>query len=170
MDARLSRNGADVDISLRLPFHIVNMIGAQLVDEASVLGSTMNELRSAGNVDAKDAAGSEDSLLSGGDQMIQAGMSLVAGDAEYNASQDTVAVRLVATSDPTVFRAFFCVNVGNMSSGGNVSGIYPDYGDTETMAFADTVREGDFDKFPNVMNIYRMINGSYLQNVSEEGT
>ena len=126
MDARLSRNGADVDISLRLPFHIVNMIGAQLVDEASVLGSTMNELRSAGNVDAKDAAGSEDSLLSGGDQMIQAGMSLVAGDAEYNASQDTVAVRLVATSDPTVFRAFFCVNVGNMSSGGNVSGFYHD--------------------------------------------
>ena len=171
VEALFSRDGSSVDQTQALPFRIVNMIGAQPAEEAAVLKDTLGGIQSSLGMDATQAPGAGESLMGTSDKLIQAGMELVAGDASYDSSQDTFAVRLTATSDPTVFRAFFCLNVGNMSSGGNESGIYPSYTDMEDMAFAqaDVSSGNDLDVMPNAMNIYRMLTGSYLDSVLEEG-
>ena len=62
IDMSLSRNGTDVDMKLRLPFRIVNMIGAQKLEETSVLGDAIEDIQKAGDVDANSASGAGASL------------------------------------------------------------------------------------------------------------
>lgn len=161
MEVVLSKDGTANDRTLAIPYRIVNMIGAQKVEESKVLPETMGEIGTNLNVDASGG-------MSTGNALVQAGMKLIAGDSKYDSSQDTFAVRLFATSDPTVFRAFFCLNVGNMGSGGNVTGVYPDYTNKEDMAFVDTSGKSDLDWAPSVVNVAKMVKGTYMDSVDKD--
>ena len=163
VNAELLPDGSNVSRSIALPFHIVNMIGAEKAEESKVLENTANDIKGSLNTNAD---------MSNSDFLMGLGMSLLAQKgANYDSSQDTFAVRLYATSDPTVFRAFFCLNVGNMSSGGNVSGVYPNYTNSEEMGFAQTgsaTEMGDLDVMPNLFNIIDMAKGNYMKNTQKE--
>lgn len=159
----LSRDGKQTDLTITLPFRVVNMIGASQAEEASILGSTLDEIKRGLSVNGE--------IQNVDDKMLQTGMKLLAGDAKYDSSQDSFAVRLFATSDPMVFRAFFCLNVGNMGSDENVSGVYPNYENTEDMAFAQTAsasQKGDEGLFPSAMDIYKIAKGQYKGELIDE--
>ena len=76
-------------------------------------------------------------------------------------------------SDLTVFRTLFCVSGGNMSSDDNVTGVYPEYGNTEDMAFvngySNAAETQDLDSLSNPLNVYKMLKGTYMDGVKEKG-
>lgn len=104
----------------------------------------------------------------GADLLVGAGMKLLSKDANYDPekNRDTFGVFVYATSDPLVFRALFCFSGGNMGSGKNVTGIYPNYSNMDDMTFVSTdgsvvKKEGsDQGLLPNPMNVYDMVTGT----------
>lgn len=168
VSAELSKDGASVYKTISLPFQIVNMIGTSEVENAFILTDTMDNILSSMTVDAN---GSES--FQGSDQLIMAGIASMAGKSKYDASQAPVAVRVFATSDPTVFRAFFCLNVGNMETGHNVSGVYPNYTDAEDPAFyqVDSAgKPGDFDFMSSAIDVYHILKGNFRESAESDGT
>lgn len=162
----LSKDGTTVDTLMNLPFQVVNMIGVPNVADSDAIFDTIDDIEDNVSVDAGNS-----SALTGGDALIQGGLELLAGDAEYDSSQDSFAVRLFATNDPTVFRAFFCANAGNMGSDENATGVYPQYTDAENAAFLDTdsaAKPGDADLLPNPINIYKMAKGTFMDSMTED--
>ena len=162
LETVLRRDGA-VSGTLALPFKVVNMIGVEQAEDSQTLQDNLDDIQD--NLTASMG----DMQMDGVDALILAGMSAVAGDTKYDASQETFAVRLTATSDPTVFRAFFCLNAGNMENDENVTGVYPDYTDAENMVFAEAgTIEGDKDLLPSAMDIYKVAKGEYGKGVAED--
>ena len=165
LQAMLSKDGTTANATVPLPFKVINMIGVQEAENAGVLGETQNEIKDGLNADMGN--------LSGIDGMVQAGLKNLAGESKYDSSKDKVAVRLCATSDPTIFRAFFSLNVGNMGSDDNVTGVYPDYTKTDEMSFAQVdsaAKQGDADYFPNPLEVARMAAGTYGKAVASDAT
>lgn len=163
VEAQLLPNGKELSRTITLPFQVVNMIGAKKVDEASVLDDTRFDIKKSLNVKPN---------MSTGDTLLRLGMELMASEATYNSNQDEFAVRLMATSDPTVFRAFFSLSAGNMSSADNQTGVYPTYSNMEDMAFAQTdsaTKMGDLGLLPNPLNLLDMARGKYLDKMIQEG-
>lgn len=154
VQAVLSEDGATASRTLSLPFKIVNMIGVEKAEGSAALSDSLTEVKENLKVSGSN--------MSGGDKLIQAGMALMAGDSKYDSSQETFAVRLFATSDPTVFRAFFCLNIGE--------GVYPDYADMEDMTFVDVADAGggEANVMPGAMDVYHMLKGDYLDNVMND--
>jgi len=171
MRAVLSEDGQTASQTISLPFKIVNMIGVQKAEDSETLPGAINNVKDSLTV---NAGGSISGL---GDKLIQSGMKMLAGDAQYkpDETRDQFMVRLYATSDPTVFRALFCLSGGNMSSGDNISGVYPEYGNTEDMTFVNVdspdggMNNSDKSLLPNPMNIYDMAKGRYMDKVNDEG-
>ena len=162
LETVLRRDGA-VSGTLALPFKVVNMIGVEQAEDSQTLQDNLDDIQD--NLTASMG----DMKMDGIDALILAGMKAVAGDTKYDASQETFAVRLTATSDPTVFRAFFCLNAGNMENDENVTGVYPDYTDAENMVFAEAgTIEGDKDLLPSAMDIYKVAKGEYGKGVAED--
>lgn len=168
MRAVLSEDGTTASRTMNLPFKIVNMIGVVKAEDDNVLPDALRDAKNSVDVDVSDKLSTENKLL-------QAGMKLVSKDAKYNPdkNKDTFGVFLYATSDPTVFRALFCVSAGNMGSGGNVTGVYPQYSDQENMTFVDVnsstgMENTDSSILPTPMNIYNMARGNYLDKVNQE--
>ena len=162
LETVLRKDGA-VSSTLALPFQVVNMIGVEQAEDSQTLQDNLDDIQDNLTADMSQMK------MDGIDALILAGMSAVAGDTKYDASQETFAVRLTATSDPTVFRAFFCLNVGNMGSDENVTGVYPNYADPENMAFAEAgTIEGDESLLPSAMDIYKVAKGEYGKSVAED--
>ena len=170
VQAALSENGAYTDRTIALPFQLVNMIGVEQAEDSSVLTDSLEDIKNNLNVDA----GGNVKGMGVGDLLLQGGMELLAGDAQYkpDANRDAFMVQLYATSDPTVFRALFCLSGGNMSSGHNVTGVYPAYNDIENMSYITTDGSAensvDVGKYPNPMNVYDMLRGNYMDKVKAE--
>ena len=166
VQAALSKNGTATDRTIALPFQLVNMVGVEQAEDSSVLTDSLEDIKSNLDVDAGGSVGS----MGAGDLLLQSGMELLAGDAQYDpdANRDAFMVQLYATSDPTVFRALFCLSGGNMSSGHNVTGVYPEYNDIENMSYVTTQNSSDVGKYPNPMNVYDMVRGNYLDKVKAE--
>ena len=165
LQAMLSKDGTTANATVPLPFKVINMIGVQEAENAGVLGETQNEIKDGLNADMGN--------LSGIDGMVQSGLKNLAGESKYDSSKDKVSVRLCATSDPTIFRAFFSLSVGNMGSDDNVTGVYPDYTKTDEMSFAQVdsaAKQGDADYFPNPLDVARMATGTYGKAVAADAT
>lgn len=85
----------------------------------------------------------------------------------YDPEEDKFAVRLYATSDPTVFRALFGVNMGDLEPG-----VYPEYDDPDNMIFvhgdASTGKNQELEALPGPMDVYSMVKGKYLSAAKEE--
>ena len=170
VQAALSKDGTDTDRTIALPFQLVNMVGVEQAEDSSVLTDSLEDIKSNLNVDAGRSVKS----MGVGDLLLQGGMERLAGDAQYksDANRDAFMVQLYATSDPTVFRALFCLSGGNMSSGHNVTGVYPAYNDIENMSYITTDGSAensvDVGKYPNPMNVYDMLRGNYMDKVKAE--
>ena len=166
VQAALSKDGTATDRTIALPFQLVNMVGVEQAEDSSVLTDSLEDIKSNLNVDAGGSVGN----MGVNDTLLQSGMKLLAGDAQYDpdANRDAFMVQLYATSDPTVFRALFCLSGGNMSSGHNVTGVYPEYNDIENMSYVTTQNSSDVGKYPNPMNVYDMVRGNYLDKAKAE--
>lgn len=166
VQAALSKDGTATDRTIALPFQLVNMVGVEQAEDSSVLTDSLEDIKSNLNVDAGGSVGN----MGVNDTLLQSGMKLLAGDAQYDpdANRDAFMVQLYATSDPTVFRALFCLSGGNMSSGHNVTGVYPEYNDIENMSYVTTQNSSDVGKYPNPFNVYDMVRGNYLDKVKAE--
>lgn len=173
VQAVLSEDGETASRTISLPFKIVNMIGIKKAEDSETLPEALKDVKSSLSVNANADGG----ISSLGDKLIQSGMKMLASDAKYDPdeSRDRFMVRLYATSDPTVFRALICLSGGNMSSGHNVTGVYPEYGNTEDMTFVNVdspdggMKNSDKGLLPNPMNIYDMAKGRYMDKVNNEG-
>lgn len=164
MRAVLSEDGTAASRTLSLPFKIVNMIGVPTPENSGSLTESMEQIKDGMGVDA----GGSVSGMGDGDIMTESGMDLLSDDAGYDPEEDKFAVRLYATSDPMVFRAMFCVNVGELDQGG----VYPEYDDPENMTFvhgdSSTAKNSELNVLPGVSDLYSMAKGDYLSNAKQD--
>lgn len=164
MRAVLSEDGTTTSHTISLPFKMVNKLGVQKAEDSGALSDTMDDIP--GSL-TKDIGSTLDDM-SGADLLVGAGMKLLSKDANYDPekNRDTFGVFVYATSDPLVFRALLCFSGGNMGSGKNVTGIYPNYSNMDDMTFVSTdgsvgKKEGsDRGPLPNPMNVYDMVTGT----------
>ena len=163
MRAVLSEDGTTASRTISLPFQMVNMIGVPEAEASNALTGALADVKSGMTVDASGDVGD----MGDGDIMIEGGMDLLSDDAGYDPEKDKFAVRLYATSDPTVFRALFGVNMGDLEPG-----VYPEYDDPDNMTFvhgdASTGKNQELEALPGPMDVYSMVKGKYLSAAKEE--
>lgn len=145
----LSRDGANAYRTSQLPFKLVNMIGAVATEESESLYATLEELGST-TVNAEGK-------MSTTDELMQKGIELVASNANYSTEQTAFSLKLAPTEDPLRFLGFITINLGNMGSGHNITGVYPADG-----SGGGKKASTDFDYLPSALSVAKMCAGSYL--------
>lgn len=127
-----------------LPFSIINMIGMERAEDSEDINAWYGSISDYFKADAGD--------LNIDDKVIQAGLDFLCNlsiDKEDTGGMFSIA--LSPTADPTVFTAFICLNLGNMSND-NATGIY-----------AEESIDSDLDYTPGMSDILAMQKGKYTE-------
>ncbi|MEA4894191.1 MAG: S-layer homology domain-containing protein [Oscillospiraceae bacterium] len=130
--------------SVTLPFRVTNMFNMQKAEDSSEINSWHDTMSNYFGANAGD--------LDIDDKVIQAGLNFLCNmGIDSNATAGMFSIKLAPTADPTVFSAFICLNLGNMSND-NATGVY-----------AEDDISSDIDATPSLKDIVAMQNKTYLK-------
>ncbi len=132
-----------------LPFSIINMIGMEKVEESNEINGWYGSISDFFDADAGE--------MSIGDKVIQAGLDFMCKlSIDKEDTDGMFSIALSPTTDPTVFTAFICLNLGNMSND-NTTGIY-----------AEESIDSDLDYTPGLSDIKAMQKGKYTEKTKKK--
>lgn len=134
--------------TVTLPFRVTNMLDIEKAEKSGEITSWY------GGISDYFSANSANLLkdIGGGDDLMESGLSFLCKlSIDDKDTAGMFSIKLAPTADPTVFSAFICLNLGNMSND-NVTGIY-----------TENDIDSDIDAEPALTDIIAMQKGTYLK-------